>query len=171
MKIVSRYLTLLLLFFCIAGFTQNVLILEKANKRKLIKFKVGDRIKVYAEPNSITISGRIAQLTDTSIIFEKRGYEVPLSHVRMAYTPRWGMGFLSELFLKAGIGYAVVAGANQAISGNQPENLKNPIIIGGSLVVASFLIKPLATRKHNIFENKWRIQILDFTPSSVKPVN
>ncbi|HPE55837.1 MAG TPA: hypothetical protein P5514_08335 [Bacteroidales bacterium] len=162
MKMLPKYLTFLFLLLFVFGSAQNVLILEKANKRKLFKFKEGDRIKVYAEPDSIFVSGRIAYLTDSSIYFENSPYEIRISQVQVAYTPRWGFGFLSELFFKGGIGYALVAGANRAISGDQPDLLKYPILIGAGLVATSFLIKPLATHKHKIYDHSWRIAILDF---------
>ena len=162
MRSIPKYLTFLLVLLYFNGSAQNVLVLEKANKRKSFKFREGDRIKVYVEPEGIIASGRIAYITDTSFYFEENGYEVPISRIREAYTRRWGFGFLSELFLKGGIGYAVVGGVNHAISGNQPDLLKYPLFIGGGLIGTSFLIRPLAKRKHKIYDHSWRIIILDF---------
>ncbi len=158
-----KYLTLLFLLFSISGIAQNILVLEKASRRKSFQFREGDRIKVFLQPDSIFVSGRIAYITDSAIVFERNGFAAPVSQIQVAYTKRWGFGYLSKLFLKAGIGYAIVGGANQVISGKQNDLFRYPLLIGGGLVAVSFLIKPLAIRKHKIYNHNWRVIILDFT--------
>lgn len=158
-----KYLVIFILLFSLKGYTQNVLVLEKANKRKSYQFREGDKIKVFVAPDSLYLEDRIARIKDSSIVLQRSYYDIPLENIQIVYTKRWGWGFLSELFMKAGIGYAVVGGINQAISGREKDLFKSPLIIGGGLIAAGALFIPLKKHKHKIEYGHWRLVILDFT--------
>ena len=141
---------------------QNILVLEKYNKAKNIKFRPKDRISLIITPEDEKIEGRISYISDSAIFLENRLAGIALADIRYIRTRLWGFGFLRELLIKAGIGYAIVGLANQTFSKEQNGLFKYPLVIGSGLIATGLILSPLVFRKHQIENGKWRLIILDF---------
>lgn len=155
-------LILILLIFGVASqlISQNVFILERPGKR-VIMYKPGQHIRVYAQSQDTIIKGKIWGISDSSIYI--RDYEVFLNNIGAVYRERWGFSILQKLSILAGAGYLVLSVFNGAISSEETNVTKEALIISGSLIVGGVALTPLTKRKHKIKDGNWKVKILDFS--------
>ena len=149
-----RYFTIcfLLLVICNNCYGQkDVLILRRRNNNTY--YHAGDKISFQIEEDKSKITGRILDLTDSTIIFE--GFEVPLSKITWLYINRKIFTRLLLTAGPAGVGYLFVDLIN---GGGQIERV---LITSGSLIGIGLIAKLLIRNKIQI-KGRTRFVILNY---------
>jgi hypothetical protein len=147
-----RYFTICFLLLAISDSCygqKDVLVLRRRNNNTY--YHAGDKISFHIEENKSKITGRISDLTDSTIIFES--FEVPLSKITWLYID--SRKLLPRLLLTAGAGYLFVDLIN---GGAQIERV---LISSGTLISLGLLAKLLIRNKIKI-KGRTRFIILNY---------
>lgn len=153
----------LLVFLCLPWILsgQNIFVLEKANKKRNIKYYTGSEISLETSTNK-KFSGRITEIRDSSLIINYQN-EVIVSNISRIYRKRWGFGLLQRVSIISGVMYLSISSLNRAINNENPVVSEDALIISGSLILFGILMTPLSKRKHSIDTGQWKVIILDFS--------
>jgi len=96
-----------------------------------------------------------------SVILIDYLFEVKILDIEHVYKVRWISGFMTELGLKAGLGYFLIDVTNHIISKNYPVFEPSTMTITGGLLVTAVAFHMIRLRKFDIGEN-WRLRVIDF---------
>lgn len=141
------------------GYSQNILLVEKANFRNNVKYFEGDEISFRTLSDTL-ISGELTACFDSTIIID--GYlTFQLDEIEFIRKRLWAPWFFSELFYKAGIPYFFITTINRAINHDQPVIREDHLIISASLVGAALIMHRLAYKKYRLTNGNWKIKILE----------
>jgi hypothetical protein len=140
---------------------QNIFVLEKANKKRNIKYYAGSQISLETGIDK-KFSGRITQITDSSLIINNQN-EIMITDISKIYRKRWGFGLLQRVSIIGGILYLSISSLNRVINNEDPVIPEETLIISGSMILFGILMTPLSKRSHSINTGQWRVIILDFS--------
>jgi len=152
------------LIFCLTLITfvsaQNVLILENQAIGKSYKFFIDDGIKVLTKGNPKKISGRIADILDTSIIISN-GSVVDLGKISAVYVNRKGVQIISSVLMAFGVMYFTLDVVNNLLNNDYPTIRSDAGIIAGSSAAAGGLLWLFSERKCPVSKYKWKVKIIE----------
>jgi hypothetical protein len=157
----SGILVLLILLTGSSGlFAQKFLLLERPGTVKNYKYEQGNKIIVLKKGDHKKISGELNRINDSVILIDYL-FEVKIADIEHVYKVRWISGFMTELGLKAGLGYFVIDVTNHIISNNYPVFEPSTLTITGGLLATAVAFHLIRLRKFDIGEN-WRLRVIDF---------
>jgi len=140
---------------------QQYFVIENSRSLKNFKYQVGDDIVIVPRPGDFTFSGKITQITDSSIFID-HFTEIKVHNIQAVVRSSKFIKKISGLFfIRGGLVYLGVVGINSAINHENPIIDKQTAIISATMVAIGFALKPFIKRKYDV-DNGWRIKILDF---------
>jgi hypothetical protein len=155
-----------LLFALLIGFAvqlqaQQYLILQKSGKAKNFKYQPGNTISLKTVDGDFFIRGEITAIKDSAFWIDDR-MKIELDKIALVFRKS---GFLNRLswlfFVRGGVAYFLIDGANRTIAGDQPVIDESTWLISGAMIATGVALRPLVTRKYDL-SKKWRLKILDF---------
>ncbi|GAB4319511.1 MAG: hypothetical protein Kow00127_11710 [Bacteroidales bacterium] len=149
---------MLLILFPLALSAEELLVVEKYNHRKKFIFHPGEIVR-FRDTTGMKISGRLAGIDHGKIILED-GFEITPGAISQVRRLRWGFSRLTELLIKAGIGYGLIGGVNRLFNPDGMGLLPKPVAVTGALWAGAALSSVWIVKKMDVSGGKWRIVLI-----------
>jgi len=148
---------IIILFFPISIFAQNMLLVEQPGTVKNAKYYAGQYISLRTT-EGLKISGPINIIKDSTFIVDFTN-ELALSDIEMVYKRRTLVSLLSSGIIAGSVlwvGLDLINGGSKGKSFSENQSLH----IGLGLLATGIGLQFLKDKKMNVTKEKWRIRIL-----------
>lgn len=150
---------ILLVIFTSIGTAQNYILIEKNGGKKKFKIHLGKQFKCKTT-DGVKHKGQVTKVTDSTIILGNQDL-IYARDIKVIILPRKFFLGMTELGLKAGLGYAGISVINRGFSGMDVIVPRTLIISGTSLGVAG--ISYLASLRHiKLKKRKWKLKLITY---------
>jgi hypothetical protein len=147
---------------CFSEFSvaQKFLAIDKYGSADRRKFFINDFITIEKKNDPEIHNGKIMAINDTAIILNENDL-IPISEITKITCDRRSRfpGFISTLFINAGIGVVLVYGVNSLF--NRHDYFSAPIVLGGAGLICSGAAILKLKRQKYIMKDPFFLRIID----------
>lgn len=158
----SLFSVLISLFFAFSASAQKILVFHKKGKVKLMRYYLGDEIKV----GLIDHTYLYGEITDIGIEnFSINGALVTINSVKYVYSKsedQAALKLFSGVFITAGVAYLPLVAFNRTINSDRPIVTEQAATISGSLITGGLLLQLFIKKKYKISEKR-PLKIIDIS--------
>ncbi|TVR39686.1 MAG: hypothetical protein EA392_05670 [Cryomorphaceae bacterium] len=145
-------------------FAQHILLLEKENSSKRIRFRVGDDIAFRLYGERTVFRGKIEQLADQIMVVEGQAFELDSVSKVLNYKPFAATQMISKSAFLAIPPMLLFTVLHRGINtGEQPLVDENSLYVMGVFAGIGTVLFPFKSRKYRMHKN-WNLRVLDVTP-------
>ena len=147
----------LLVFFPVVIFSQNMLLVERPGTVKNEKYYAGLPISLRTV-DGLKVSGPINIIRDSSIIVDFT-HEIAIADIEIVYKRRTLVSLLSSVLIVGSslwIGLDLINGGSQGKSFSENKSLQT----GLGLMAAGIGLRFVRDKRMNVKKEKWRIKVL-----------
>ncbi len=148
---------IILVFFPIVIFSQNILLVERPGTVKNKKYYAGQAISIKTI-DGLKISGPINIIRDSTMIIDFT-HEIAIIDIEIVYKRRTLISLLSSMLITGSalwIGLDLINGGNQGKSFSENQSLQ----LGLGLLATGIGLRFIRDKRMNVKKEKWRIRVL-----------
>ncbi|MCK5775580.1 MAG: hypothetical protein KAH25_05365 [Bacteroidales bacterium] len=148
---------ILLVFFPIVVFSQNMLLVERPGTVKNEKYYAGQAISIKTI-DGLKISGPINIIRDSNMIIDFT-HEIAITDIEIVYKRRTLVSLLSSILITGSalwIGLDLINGGSQGKSFSENQSLQ----LGLGLIATGIGLRFIRDKRMNVKKEKWRIRVL-----------
>lgn len=143
---------------------QHILLLEKENSSKRIRFRVGDDIAFRLYSDRTVFRGEIEQLVGQVMVIDGQIFEVDSVSMVLNYKPFAATQMMSKSAFIALPPMLLFTVLHRGINtGEQPLVDENSLYVMGVFAGIGTVLFPFKSRKYRMRRN-WNLRVLDITP-------